>query len=169
MFATLPSKAPLAAAALVLSGCLSYGDPNLAEPTRLAALDVGTTTIDDVHQSFGQPHQVQENPDGRTWDYYGVSTRISPLGLIPYAGFVVGGDHVTYDGLRLSFDENDRLENYVEIPEEKHYQLTLVTVGDAFTRSYGVRSIRAEMERLGLPFENKAARNVTAAIDRYVD
>jgi hypothetical protein len=95
---------------LLLAGCVSIGNPNLADETMMARLKVGETTKQEVVTLLGQPAQERSIEIAETvrewWSYEYATAVINPLDYLFLYGFWTNGIGLfdtRYD-LKLSFN-----------------------------------------------------------------
>ncbi|MFT6461000.1 MAG: hypothetical protein ACJA0Y_000494 [Maricaulis maris] len=157
--------------ALALAGCASnMGTQTVNDFSRFMQLEGGVTTKADVYELFGQPHLVNQiEESGETiWTYYSIRETMNATTYIPYLGLVTGGSDVDSTRADFFFDSGD---TYIRSDREEssRYKNMWLGMGDAFTPSGQVEVVRLEMERLGLPFDERQAREYAAAADQFAD
>jgi hypothetical protein len=158
-------------AGLAVSGCASnFGTQTVNDFNRYTQLEPGETTISEIYESFGQPHQVEQivQTSERVWTYYSIRERTNASTYVPFVGLVTGGSDVDATAAAFYFDRNDILLRS-ERDERSRYKNMWLALGDAATRSGDVAAVESEMNRLGLPFDEQAARQHAQAIDMFAD
>lgn len=159
------------AATVAVSGCASnLGTQTVNDFGRYMQLEAGETTAPEVYETFGQPHQVAyiDETGERIWSYYSSRVRTNASTYVPFLGLVTGGNDVDTTIAVFYFDDQDTLLR-TEREERSQYRNMWLGLGDAFTPSGQVEAVRVEMERLGLPFDERAARENAAAADMFVE
>jgi outer membrane protein assembly factor BamE (lipoprotein component of BamABCDE complex) len=161
----------IALSALALTGCASnLGTQTVNDFSRFMQLEPGATDKAGVYALFGQPHLVHtiDESEESIWTYYSIRETMNATTYIPYLGLVTGGSDVDSTRADFFFDSagvylrSDR-------EESSRYKNMWLGMGDAFTPSGQVRMVQEEMERLGLPFDERAARENAAAADQFAD
>jgi hypothetical protein len=81
--------------AVLLSGCVSFGNAALRDDTALEQIEVGRATKTDVQNLFGEPSERRSIPLGpSTYEWWGYSysrSVINPLEYLFLVGFFVNG------------------------------------------------------------------------------
>ena len=152
--------AGLAVAATLLSGCATnIGTQSVNDFGRFVELRKGETTKADVYRSFGQPHEVYKIDEANesVWRYYNFKMKTNFSTYIPYVGLVTGGNDVNSTKVDFFFDEQNKLLKS-ERSEKAYYQNMWVGMAKAVDRTGQVDKVRAEMNVLGLPFDEKTAK-----------
>lgn len=155
------------AAALMASGCATnVGTQAVNDFGRYHQLQAGVTTKRQVHDLFGQPHAVAQivETGESVWSYFNIRERTSAITYVPYVGMLAGGSDI--DSVRADF-YFDRNEAFLRSQREERsrYKNMWLGLGDAVTPSGEIARVRAEMERLGLPFDERQAALVAGWAD----
>lgn len=107
----------LVAVAVILAGCATVGNPELARDDLIAQVRVGESTRDDVKALLGQPSQMMQLPrveghgaeaivhDEELWTYMRYTMRARPETFIPLVGPFVGGWDSEHRTLTVRFDQ----------------------------------------------------------------
>lgn len=151
-------------------GCATqHGDTAINDFPRFHTMTPGEATPADVHQSFGQPHAVlPADDDATTWSYFYVVSRPNLTGLIPFVGLVTAGRDSEITQADFVFDANGALLS-TSRSQRMRYTNTWAQLAGAFTPTGQVEAIRQEMDRRGLPFDEKAARDSAVLYDMHGD
>lgn len=102
---------------LAISGCASTGNTKLAamgtnDVSKL--LTKGKTTVNDVRAQFGEPSDVDFDPNGnKKWTYEHVKKSSKPINFVPYANLFYSGTNDTKKKLVMIFDKNDTLLDFL--------------------------------------------------------
>lgn len=159
--------AVLGALALSTAACATNaGSQAVNDFGRYQQLANGQTTKTQLHAIFGQPHEVQAIPQtGESlWSYYQVTSKMNPTTFIPFVGLVTGGNDMDITKADFYFDASDRLLRS-QREQRSRYVNQWLGMGDALTRSGQVDKVKAEMDRLGLPFDAREASTVAGWAD----
>jgi ABC-type Fe3+-hydroxamate transport system substrate-binding protein len=98
-----------AALLLTLSGCASAGTK--VDPSKLATIQVETTTYQDVVTQLGMPNANSIAPDGtRTIVYVYMQTRARAQSFIPVVGALVAKADSNTETHTFTFDKNGVLK-----------------------------------------------------------
>lgn len=95
----MTNRLSLCLCGLLLTGCISYGNPNLADDALMAKIKAGETTKDQVATLLGEPSHrrssvsVGDRPgDAREWWSYSYSSSVvNPLKYVLLYGLFVNG------------------------------------------------------------------------------
>lgn len=158
-----------AASALLLStgACATNtGSQSVNDFARYQQIQNGETTKVQVGRIFGQPAGIREVAEtGESiWSYYQVTSRMNPSTFIPFVGMVTGGNDLDITQADFYFDPNEVLIRS-QREQRSRYVNQWLGMGDAMTRSGQVDKVKAEMERLGLPFDEREASIVAGWAD----
>jgi outer membrane protein assembly factor BamE (lipoprotein component of BamABCDE complex) len=113
-------RAPILLLLLLLAGCATVGNPEVARDEQIAKIKAGESTRADVKAILGQPSSMAQMPriergadgapvqvgDEEIWHYYRFSMRARPETFIPIIGPLVGGFDSESRVLTIRFDEN---------------------------------------------------------------
>ncbi len=106
---------------LILSGCVSGGNPSILDQTAVGQIKEGVTTKDEVMKLLGKPNSVGRGSGTfpgmvpalpavplkyEVWTYQHVSVETDAATFIPIVGLVAGGATSHVNSLTLYFDEN---------------------------------------------------------------
>ncbi len=101
---------------LALAGCASSGP--VIDDARLAGLQKGKTTADDIVKDFGRPSFNSDNLDGtRTTAYLQPGTRSDASAMVALIGAIAGGTAANANAIIFRFDEKGRLSGYERTSE----------------------------------------------------
>lgn len=143
-----------------LVGCATnVGTQSINDFGRYQQIQPGQTTKKQLHAVFGQPHVIQKiDPTSESiWSYYQVVSRMNPTTFIPFVGLATGGNDLDITRADFYFDRNEVLLKSQREQRSK-YVNQWIGMADAMTRSGQVETVKAEMDRLGLPFDKKEAQ-----------
>lgn len=149
-----------ACVAVGLAGCATnVGTQTINDFGRYQQVQPGQTSKKQLHAIFGQPHVVKSIPETKesVWSYYQVASRMNPTTFIPFVGLATGGNDLDMTRADFYFDVNEVLLKSQREQRSK-YVNQWIGLADAMTRSYQVDAVKAEMDRLGLPFDKKEAQ-----------
>lgn len=139
--------------------CAQQGNVAATNAASYSAFRKGVTTKKEVHAALGQPHDVRKNTGGSRWTYYHVTTRMNGLGLIPVAGMFLPDSNTTSSIGHVQFDRKDRYAS-VSTKSSRDMQNSFASLGraaDSFNNDTQHVRVREEMNKLGLPFDEKEA------------
>lgn len=159
--------AGLAALAMSTAACATnVGNQSVNDFSRYQQITNGETTKRQVGSIFGQPAEIVEIPQtGETvWRYFQVVSRMNPTTFIPIIGMATGGNDLDITQADFYFDRNEVLIRS-QREQRSRYVNQWAGMGDALTRSGQVEKVKAEMERLGLPFDAREAATVAGWAD----
>lgn len=154
----------------IIGACATnHGTQAVNDFNQFMELKKGETTILEIYEEFGQPHHViaPDDQEMRVWSYFAIKRQMSAATLIPFVGLVAGGDNIDATTATFEFNEDDVLQN-VSRTEQNKYANMWAALGDSLTPTGQVALIEAEMERLGLPFDRKQARNDANIADAWM-
>ena len=163
----LTIAAAITAAAMAMTACATnVGTQTVNDFGRYQQLTNGQTTKVQLHGVFGQPHAIQKiNQTGESiWSYFQISERTNPTTYIPFVGLATGGSDLNITQADFYFDADEVLIRS-QREQRSRYKNMWLGMGDAFTRSGQVDVVRQEMERLGLPFDEREAKLVAGWAD----
>lgn len=152
---------------LTVGACATNaGSQSVNDFARYQQIQNGQTTKVQVGTIFGQPAGIRQIPEtGESiWSYFQVTSRMNPTTFIPFVGMVTGGNDLDITQADFYFDRNEVLIRS-QREQRSRYQNQWLGLGDAMTRSGQVDVVRAEMERLGLPFDAREAAQVASWAD----
>lgn len=147
------------------TGCTTVGSTRLDDAGSYQDLRPGESTKRDVYAVFGQPHDVRYSDAAAAmsmWVYYKMHTRPSAWSWVPYVGLFAGGSAWDITTARFTFDGDrfvDMSTNHVSDYENSWAGL----VRDVSAAGIDTRSawVRAEMLKLGMPFDEELADAVS--------
>lgn len=106
----------IAAFTLILAGCASSG-PTI-DNARLAELQKGRTTADDVLRRFGKPSFNSDNLDGtRTTAYLQPGYRSDAAAMVSLIGAIASGTTANANSIIFRFDSKGVLSSYERTSE----------------------------------------------------
>jgi len=145
--------------AVLLAGCaVNLGTQAVNDFGRYMQLERDVTTKEQIHEIFGQPHEVRGSSEASDtmWSYYSYRIEPSAISYIPWVGMLAGG--VNRDTARAVFHfDVDGILIHSERTESARYEATIISIGDRLTSSGQVELVRQEMLALGLPFDEELA------------
>jgi hypothetical protein len=117
---------------LVLSGCLSSGNPSIIDQTVVGQIKEGITTKDEVMKLLGKPNSVGRGsgtfpgmaafpmsvPKYEVWTYQHLSVETDAATFIPIVGLVTGDATSHVNSLTLFFDDKG-LVTYIQSNESE--------------------------------------------------
>lgn len=144
--------------ALASSACATRaGNDQINDFSKFQALEVGTTSKADIHREFGQPYDVAYSETGEsTWLYYMAVMRMNPLTVIPFVGLVAGGSDADARVAQFWFDAESKYQRNTSRTKSAYVNMWTGLAQVANSNVEATRT-RAEMEKLGLPFDQKQA------------
>lgn len=148
-----------AALPFAVVSCAQQGNVQATNAASYSSFQKGVTTKKQVHSALGQPHDVRKNGDGSRWTYYHVTTKMNGLGLIPVAGMFLPDSNTTSNIGHVYFDRKDRYAS-VNTKSSSEMQNSFASLGraaDSFNNDTQHVRVREEMNKLGLPFDQKEA------------
>jgi hypothetical protein len=142
------------------------GSQSVNDFARYQQIQNGETTKVQVGRIFGQPAQIREVAEtGESiWSYFQVTSRMNPSTFIPFVGMVTGGNDLDITQADFYFDRQEVLIRS-QREQRSRYVNQWLGMADAMTRSGQVEKVKAEMERLGLPFDAREASLVAGWAD----
>lgn len=152
--------------AFALSNCVHFGSKGLDDGANYVGLQPGVTTKATVVDKFGQPADViyrdATPPAPCTWVYFQADMGPSGWTFVPFVGVVFAGgseDNVT---TKIDFDGKERLAKVTTEKDTSYTNSWLGLTRDAYRRSKDPKAarVKAEMDRLGKPFDDKFAKNM---------
>ncbi len=146
-------------AIVMLPACASnYGAQQVQNFGAYSDLEKGKTTKLDVHQKFGQPHDVDYFSTGESvWTYFSVRMKMNAATLIPFVGLVAGGSDTDTTTASFFFDASDTFSN-VETSTKSKYVNQWVGIASVAVENDEMDRVSAEMEKYELPFDQDIAR-----------
>lgn len=163
------SARAIAATVLVvvaLTGCMSMGTQTLKEHANFADFRVGTSTKQDVYRKFNQPHDVVTFLGRNGWRYISADTSPEPgmfvLGVIFWPLIFAGQDQYDVTQADFYFDDDGKLIDSVVRKAQISKGITAVSEGLSDKQQQVIDRVKAEMLRLGVPFDEKAAKQSLA-------
>lgn len=144
--------------ALSLGACATTaGNDQINDFARFQELKPAETTKLQVRELFGQPYDVQYAADQSSqWIYYMAVMRTNAATMIPFVGLVAGGSDV--DG-RIATFWFDPSGAYLRNESRTKSTYMNMWAGLSYVANSNVEADRAkaEMEKLGQPFDKKKA------------
>lgn len=105
---------------LILSGCVSSGNPSIRDEAAVEKIKIGVTTKDEVRSLLGKPTTttrsagqvpmgaglpVMSNMNLEIWGYSHISVETNAATFIPIVGLFAGGATSSVSSLTVTFDE----------------------------------------------------------------
>lgn len=152
--------AAVVAAAIGTTACATnVGTQTINDFGRYQQIENGQTSKKELYAVFGQPHVIQTIPANNesVWAYYQVVSRMNPTTFIPFVGLATGGNDLDITRADFYFDADEVLLKSQREQRSK-YVNQWIGLADAVTPTGQVEKVRAEMDRLGLPFDKKEAQ-----------
>lgn len=150
----------------LLTGCMSMGTQALKDHTNLADFRVGTSTKQDVYRKFGQPHDVITFLGRNGWRYISAETNPEPgmfvLGVIFWPLMLAGQDQYDVTQADFYFDDDGKLIDSVMRKAQISKGITSITDSLSEKQTQALERIKAEMQRIGSPFDEAAAKKSLA-------
>jgi hypothetical protein len=157
-------KICVAVAAVLLCSCVTYGNKSLDDPKKYLNIREGRSTKRDVFAVFGQPQDVDYSEDRARsmWTYFKVQTSPNAWSYVPYVGILAGGTNEEITKVFFFFDADQRLirmQTDKKSDSENSWagMSRAISQGNTDTRA---EHVAAEMAKIGLPFDKKAAHKV---------
>lgn len=156
--------------AMSLAGCttIEMGSTKITDPEVTAQLVQQKATKKTVYITLGQPHDVlyeNQNTEGglSQWIYYFIHTETSGVTLVPVVGLFAGG--INSDTTKITYFFNKKNQVY----KTKHDAFSgylnqwqgMAQLGSAAEQDKKPQRVKKEMEKLGLPFDETKAAEVT--------
>ncbi len=106
--------------AVLLSGCVSSGNPDLRKDELVSQIKLGMTTKDEVRKLFGTPTVMSRHsgtpfptlpgyPENslnyEIWNYTHMDMAVTPITFVPIVGLFAGGANSEMNQLTLTFDD----------------------------------------------------------------
>ncbi|WNM63511.1 hypothetical protein [Candidatus Nitrospira neomarina] len=107
---------------LIVSGCVSGGNPSVMDQELTAQIQLNTSTKEDVRQILGQPNGVSRHSGSysaiaglplsisqsniEVWSYSHMNVDVDAATFIPIVGFFAGGATSNMSTFTVVFDEN---------------------------------------------------------------
>ena len=152
--------------AVALTGCMSMGTQTLKEHANFADFRVGTSTKQDVYRKFNQPHDVVTFLGRNGWRYISADTSPEPgmfvLGVIFWPLIFAGQDQYDVTQADFYFDDDGKLIDSVVRKAQISKGITVVSDGLSDKQQQAIDRVKAEMLRLGVTFDEKAAKQSLA-------
>lgn len=155
-----------AALALSLGACATTaGNDQLNDFAKYQSLQPGETTKTQVFAAFGQPYDVAYSTENAsTWTYYMSTMRMNPMTVIPFVGLVAGGSDVDARISKFWFDA-EGLYQRNESRTKSVYMNMWAGMATLANGNEEAARARAEMAKLGLPFDEKQANWMSGMAD----
>lgn len=156
----------LISAALLSSGCATTaGNDQVNDFSKFQSLRAGETTKTQVHEAFGQPYDVTYSADSTSmWTYYMTTMRMNPMTFLPVVGLVAGGNDVDARISSFWFDATGvYLRN--ESRTKTAYLNMWAGMATIANGNEEAQRAKAEMAKLGLPFDEKHANWMSGMAD----
>lgn len=150
----------------VLTGCSSMGTQTLKENANFADFRVGTSTKQDVYRKFTQPHDVVTFLGRNGWRYISADSSPEPgmfvLGVIFWPLIFAGQDQYDVTQADFYFDDEGKLID--SVVRKAQFSKGITSVSDSLSerQQQAIDRVKSEMLRLGLPFDEKAAKQSLA-------
>lgn len=159
-------KLAIGAAVLALSGCMTVGNKPITEPSNFVTLKAGTTMKEDVFGKFGQPHDVFDFGEKKTWRY--ISSKTSPepitftLGVLIWPLIVLNQTDHDITQIDFQFGVDGKLADVSTRKGEK--RKGLLSISDSFSdeQKTAVERVHVEMDQCKLPFDENEAKKSLA-------
>lgn len=154
-------NAIIALSILVLPACATnYGSQQVQNFGAYSELQKGETSKLEVHEKFGQPHDVDYFPTGESvWTYFSVRMKMNAATFIPLVGLVAGGLDADTTTASFFFDMEDLFAK-VETSTKSKYVNQWVGMASAASENDEMDRVSAEMEKYELPFDQEIAREM---------
>lgn len=107
---------------LLLAGCVSSGNPSVADPTLIDQIKIDLSTKEDVKRILGQPTSMARHSGNyapipglspqaiitniEVWSYTHIDVEVNGATFIPIVGSFAGGASSNVNSLTVSFDKN---------------------------------------------------------------
>jgi len=93
---------------ILISGCASSGNKQIADTGAVAKIEEGKSTKADVRAFVGQPTKVNFRDDNtEVWEYVYTRGQMRPATLIPVVGWFAGGMDTTGSTLTILFNKDN--------------------------------------------------------------
>ena len=93
---------------ILISGCASSGNKQIADNGAVAKIEEGKSTKADVRAFVGQPTKVNFRDDNtEVWEYVYTRGQMRPATLIPVVGWFAGGMDTTGSTLTILFNKDN--------------------------------------------------------------
>jgi hypothetical protein len=158
------SIAALVLSAILVTGCATNaGTQSVNDFGKFTELRKGETSKADIYKNFGQPHEVYDLVESAQsmWRYYNFKMKTNFSTYIPYVGLFTGGNDVNSTKVDFFFGKDNKLINS-ERSEKAYYQNMWVGMAKIADRTGQVEKVKAEMNALGLPYDEKVAKENAA-------
>lgn len=147
--------------AVTFSSCtVNQGNAAIKDFGRYTNLQKNKSTKRDVHNNFGQPHDVNYAAQASRWTYYNLQMTMSGATFIPIVGLIAGGTNDRISTAEFFFNEKATLLNY-STTEKTKFTNSFIGAGQGLashlTNNQADR-VQAEMTKLNLPFDELEAR-----------
>jgi hypothetical protein len=151
----------LALTMLALPACASnYGSQQVQNFGAYSDLQKGQTSKLEVHDKFGQPHDVDYFSTGESvWTYFSVRMKTNAATFIPFVGLVAGGLDADTTTASFFFDMEDKFSK-VETATKSKYVNQWVGMATVAAENDEMDRVSAEMEKYELPFDQEIAREM---------
>lgn len=156
------------AACALLAGCSTtqLGNKKIEDVGRYMSLQKGQSEKTDVYVAFGQPHEVvygKNDGESSYWEYYAASLETSGVSFVPVVGLFFGGLNSNASISTIYFDKNEKFSRLETKSNSKHVnQWAGIAKGiDRARNDSKPERVKAEMTKLGLPFDPVIARGVS--------
>ncbi|NJM37752.1 MAG: outer membrane protein assembly factor BamE [Akkermansiaceae bacterium] len=125
----------------------------------LSTLRKGITTKKEVRAFLGQPHDVRKQVGGSRWTYYMVKTSMNGMAFIPVASLFAPGMNVSTTISHVEFDSNGKYikSDSMNSWDRQNAFAALGRAADSFKNDQQEARVRAEMNQLGVAFDQKEA------------
>jgi outer membrane protein assembly factor BamE (lipoprotein component of BamABCDE complex) len=99
-------------AVVVMAGCSSVGNREIADDSRIAKIEKGKSTKADVEALVGKPTTVDFTDGGlEKWLYVYTTSQMRGASFIPVVGIFAGGSDINSDTLTVLFSKEGIVEN----------------------------------------------------------
>ena len=149
------------ASIVTLCSCsVNQGNNSIKDFGRYSELQKGKSTKKEVHNVFGQPHDVNHVSQSSRWTYYNLQSSMSGASFIPFVGLVAGGMNDQITTAEFFFSANGNLQSY-STNEKTKFTNSFIGVGQGIASHMSNNQadrVKAEMSQLGLPYDELEAR-----------
>jgi outer membrane protein assembly factor BamE (lipoprotein component of BamABCDE complex) len=91
---------------LLLCGCASTGNRQIADTGTVARIEAGKSTKAEVRALVGEPTKVDFRGDTEVWQYVYKRGQVRPATFIPVVSWFAGGLDVTGNTLTVTFNRD---------------------------------------------------------------
>ncbi len=102
----------IAFAACFLYGCATTGSQHIVDDSKVAQIQKGSSTKEDVRFLLGSPTKVDFTDGGfEVWEYVYSKSQTRATSFLPYVGVVVGGSDSITHTLTVQFTDEGVVNN----------------------------------------------------------